>query len=160
MTPEDAFKRLADTGTASFISRGDYSGTHGKEKAIWKSAGYEYETIQNAGDWYIEVGRGMGPTLLMASELQGYTLSDVGTFLSDKGEIDLVPIVDQGSILLNVYSVIACNPEQNPNVNLEMAQNLVDFLISPEIQELIGEYGVKEHGMQLFTPCAGAEPQP
>ena len=159
MTPEDAFKKLAEIGTASFISRGDDSGTHSKEKAIWKSAGYEYETIQNAGDWYIEVGRGMGPTLLMASELQGYTISDMGTFLSYKGEIDLVPIVDQGSILLNVYSVIVCNPEQNPNVNLEMAQNLVDFLTSPEIQELIGEYGVKEHGMQLFTPCAGAEPQ-
>ena len=159
MTPEDAFKKLVDTGAAPFISRGDDSGTHSKEKAIWANAGYEYETIQNAGDWYIEAGRGMGPTLLMASELQGYTLSDMGTFLSYQGETELVPIVDKGSILLNVYSVIACNPEQNPGINFEMAQNMVDFLTSPEIQELIGEYGVEEYGMQLFTPCAGAEPQ-
>lgn len=159
MAPEDAFKRLVDTGTASFVSRGDDSGTHGKEKAIWKSAGYDYETIQNAGGWYIEAGRGMGPTLLMASEEQGYTLTDMGTFLSYKGGIDLVPIVDKGDILLNVYSVIAGNPETNPKVNYEMANNLVDFLTSPEIQRLIGDYGTEEYGMSLFNPCAGAEPQ-
>lgn len=160
MTPEDAFKKLADTGTASFISRGDYSGTHGKEKAIWKAAGYDYEAIQNAGEWYVEVGRGMGPTLLMASEKQGYTLTDVGTFVAYKGRIDLVPIVDQGDILLNVYSAIACNPEENPKVNYGMAINLVNFITSLEIQELIGNYGVQEYGRQLFIPCAGAEPQP
>jgi tungstate transport system substrate-binding protein len=67
--------------------------------------------------------------------------------------------VDKGSILLNVYSVIACNPEKTPGVNAEMANNMVDFLTSPEIQELLGEYGVKEYGLQLFTPCAGAEPK-
>ena len=159
MTPEDAVKKLFDTGAGNFISRGDDSGTHSKEKAIWKAAGYDYEEVQAAGDWYIEAGRGMGPTLLMANEKQGYTLSDMGTFLSFKGETSLVPIVDKGSILLNVYSVIACNPEKNPSVKVEMAQNMVSFLTSPEIQELIGKYGVKEYGMQLFTPCAGAEPQ-
>ena len=159
MLPEDAFKKLAETGTAPFISRGDDSGTHGKERAIWESADYDYETIQNAGKWYIETGRGMGPTLLMASEKQGYTLTDMGTFLAYKGKIELVPILDKGSILLNVYSVIACNPERNPNVNYEMANNLVNFLTSPKTQKLIGNYGVKEHGMQLFIPCAGAEPQ-
>jgi tungstate transport system substrate-binding protein len=74
--------------------------------------------------------------------------------------MDLVPIVDEGSILLNVYSVIACKPEKNPKVNYEMANNLVDFLTSPEIQELIGQYGTKQYGMQLFIPCAGAEPTP
>ena len=159
MSPEDAFKTLAETGAGSFVSRGDDSGTHSKEKAIWQSAGYEYEEIQNAGSWYIEAGRGMGPTLLMASEEQAYTLTDMGTFLAYTGEIDLVPIVDKGSILLNVYSAIACNPEVNPGVNYEMASNMVDFLTSPEIQQLIGEYGVAEYGMQLFTPCAGAEPE-
>ena len=106
MTPEDAFKKLNDTGSGSFISRGDDSGTHGKEKAIWKSAGFDYETVRKAGAWYIEAGRGMGPTLLMASEKQGYTLTDVGTFLAFKGKIELVPAVEEGSILLNVYSVI------------------------------------------------------
>ena len=101
----------------------------------------------------------MGPTLLMASEKQGYTLADMGTFLAYKGKIDLVPIVDRGSILLNVYSAIAINPEKHPGTNAEMAKNLVDFLTSSEIQELIGNYGVKKYGMQLFTPCAGAEPK-
>ena len=158
MTPEDAFKKLADSASASFISRGDDSGTHGKEKSIWSSAGFDYETIRKAGAWYVEAGRGMGPTLLMANEKNAYTLSDMGTFLAYKGDTELVPIVDKGAILLNVYSVIACNQEKNSNVNAEMAQNMVNFLTSPEIQELIGKYGTKEYGMKLFTPCAGAEP--
>lgn len=158
MTPEDAFKKLFESGNASFISRGDESGTHSKEKSIWKAAGYEYETVQQAGNWYIDAGRGMGPTLLMTSEKQGYTLTDMGTFLTYKSETGLVPIVDAGSILLNVYSVIAGNPEKNSSINAEMANNMVNFLISTEIQDLIGKYGVKEYGMQLFTPCAGNEP--
>lgn len=158
MSPEDAFKKLFDSGSGTFVSRGDDSGTHSKEKAIWASAGYEYTDVQNAGDWYVEGGKGMGPTLLMASEMQGYTLTDMGTFLSYKGDVDLVPIVDKGSILLNVYSVIAGNPENNSKINAEMAQNLVDFITSDEIQQLIGDYGVEVYGMQLFTPCAGNEP--
>jgi tungstate transport system substrate-binding protein len=158
LSPEDAFKKLFDTGSGSFISRGDDSGTHGKEKAIWKQAGFDYEKVREAGQWYIEAGRGMGPTLLMASEKQAYTLTDIGTFLSYKGRIDLVPIIDKGSILLNVYSVIAINRGKHPKTNAEMAENMVNFLISPQIQELIGNYGVKEYGMQLFLPCAGAEP--
>jgi tungstate transport system substrate-binding protein len=158
MTPEDAFRKLFDTGSGTFVSRGDDSGTHSKEKAIWSSAGYEYTDVQGAGGWYVEGGKGMGPTLFMASEMEGYTLTDMGTFLSYKGGVDLVPIVDEGSILLNVYSVIAGNPETNSKISAEMAQNLVDFLISDEIQELIGDYGVEIYGMQLFTPCAGNEP--
>lgn len=158
MTPEDAFERLFDTGAGSFISRGDDSGTHAKEKAMWNAAGYDYETVREAGNWYVEAGRGMGPTLLMTSEEQGYTLSDAGTYMTYKGEADLVPLVDQGSILLNVYSVIAGNPKMNAGINAEMAGNMVKFLTSREIQELIGNYGVEEFGMQLFTPCAGAEP--
>ncbi len=158
MSPEDAFKKLFESGSASFISRGDDSGTHGKEKAIWQAAGYDYETVQNAGSWYVEAGRGMGPTLLMASEKEAYTLSDMGTYLSYQGQVDLVSIVDKGSILLNVYSVIAGNPEKNPSINAEMANDMVEFLISPEIQKLIGDYGVKEYVLPLFVPCAGAEP--
>jgi len=158
MSPEDAFKKLFESGAGSFISRGDDSGTHSKEKSIWQAAGYAYEDVQKAGDWYVEAGKGMGPTLLMASEKQGYTLSDMGTYLTYKGDTGLVPIVDQGSILLNVYSVIAGNPETNPNIKAEMANNMVDFLTSAKVQELIGKYGVNEYGMQLFTPCAGNEP--
>jgi tungstate transport system substrate-binding protein len=159
LSPEDAFKKLFETGSGSLVSRGDDSGTHSKEKAIWEQAGYDYETVRSAGDWYIEAGRGMGPTLLMASEKLAYTLTDMGTFLSYKGKLELVPIVDKGDILLNVYSAIAINPEKHTKTNFEMANNLIAFLTSPEIQELIGNYGVEEYGMQLFTPCAGAEPQ-
>lgn len=159
MKPEDAFKKLVGYGSAAFISRGDESGTHAREKAIWKSAGFDYEKIRKSGQWYIEAGRGMGPTLLMAKEKMAYTLSDIGTFLAYKGKLDLVPMVDKGSILLNVYSVLAVNPEKVKNVNAAMAKNLVQFLTSAEIQKLMGEYGVKSYGMPLFTPCAGA-PEP
>jgi tungstate transport system substrate-binding protein len=159
LTPEDAFKKLMNTGSGSFVSRGDDSGTHSKEKAIWKGAGYEYGEVQDAGAWYIEAGTGMGATLMMASEKEAYTLTDMGTYLAYKGKLELVPIVDKGDILLNVYSAIAVNPENVPVKNIEMATNLINFLTSPEIQELIGDYGVDEYGMQLFTPCAGAEPE-
>jgi tungstate transport system substrate-binding protein len=158
MSPEDAFSTLYETGSGSFISRGDDSGTHSKEKAIWAGAGYDYEEVRTAGQWYVEAGRGMGATLQMASEMQGYTLTDMGTFLAYKSDLDLVPIVDEGAILLNVYSVIAVSPESDPNTNIDMANNMIAFLTSPEIQKLIGDYGVEEYGMQLFTPCAGAEP--
>lgn len=159
LSPEEAFARLMETGAGSFVSRGDDSGTHAREKAIWKQAGYDYETVRKARKWYIESGRGMGPTLLMASEKQAYTLSDMGTFLAYKGKLDLVSIVDDGAILLNIYSAIAINPERHPKTNIEMANNLIKFLTSPEIQTLIGKYGVEEYGRQLFIPCAGAEPK-
>ncbi|MFC2011911.1 substrate-binding domain-containing protein [Chloroflexota bacterium] len=159
MSPEDAFETLMETGNGSFVSRGDDSGTHSKEKAIWNGAGYEYEEIQGASAWYIETGTGMGSTLMMASEKEAYTLTDMGTFLAYKGELELVPIVDKGAILLNVYSAIAVDPENVPVKNLEMSNNLISFITSPEIQELIGDYGVEEYGMQLFTPCAGNEPE-
>jgi tungstate transport system substrate-binding protein len=159
LSPEEAFTRLMETGSGSFVSRGDDSGTLEKEKTIWEVVGFDYETIQQAGEWYIEAGIGMGPALMMASEKQAYTLTDMGTFLAYKGKIDLVPIVDEGDILLNVYSAIAISPEKHQKTNAEMAENLIDFLASPEIQELIGSYGVEEYGMQLFTPCAGAEPE-
>ncbi|MQY81074.1 MAG: tungsten ABC transporter substrate-binding protein [Dehalococcoidia bacterium] len=160
MSPEAAFKKLMETGSGSFVSRGDDSGTHAKEKSIWQKAGYEYEKVQSAGVWYIEAGTGMGPTLMMASEKQGYTLTDMGTYLAYKGKLELVPIVDKGDILLNFYSAIAVNPENVKGVKIDMANNLIVFLTSSEVQELIGEYGVGEYGMQLFIPCAGAEPTP
>ncbi|MFC1592719.1 substrate-binding domain-containing protein [Candidatus Omnitrophota bacterium] len=159
MSSEDAFRKLMESGNGGFISRGDDSGTHSKEKAIWEKAGYDYEAVRNAGTWYIEAGNGMGPTLMMASEKQAYTLTDMGTYLAYQGKLELVPVVDKGEILLNVYSAIAVNPQKVPKTRIDMANNLVSFIVSPEIQELIGNYGVKEYGMQLFTPCAGAEPK-
>ncbi|MBM4463458.1 MAG: tungsten ABC transporter substrate-binding protein [Chloroflexi bacterium] len=157
LTPEEAFKKLHDNpGSGKFVSRGDASGTHSKEKAIWKSAGYtDYEAVRTSGSWYIDSGSGMGPTLLKASELGAYTLTDEGTFLAYKGRLDLTPIVDKGSILLNVYSVLVCTKSSKQ----EMATNLLNFITSPDIQELIGRYGLKDYGKALFTPCVG-EPEP
>lgn len=158
LAPEEAFRKLIETGRGSFVSRGDDSGTHSREKTIWESAGYDYEEVRQAGAWYIESGSGMGPTLNMASEKQAYTLADTGTFMAYAGKLELVPIVEKGSILLNVYAAIAVNQENVAVRNLEMAKNLISFLISPEIQELIGEYGVEEYGRPLFIPTAGTEP--
>lgn len=160
MSPEDAFKKLMETGAGTFISRGDNSGTQSKEKAIWAAAGYDYATqVEKAGAWYIEAGAGMGATLTMANEKNAYTLTDMGTYVSYKTKLNLVPIVDKGSILLNVYSVIVVNPTKVTTLkNVDLAKKMVEFLTSPEIQELIGKYGVKEYGIQLFIPCFGAEP--
>lgn len=159
LNPQEAFKKLMGTGSGSFISRGDASGTHSKEKAIWKEAGFDYEAVRKAGSWYIEVGSGMGPTLMMASEKQAYTLTDMGTYLAYKGRLELVPIIDKGDILLNVYSAIAINPERIPETKIDMANNLITFLTAPEIREFIGDYGVKEYGIPLFTPFTGTEPK-
>jgi len=157
MSPEDAFTKLMSEGQTNpdvkFVSRGDGSGTHAKEKAIWASAGYEYEDVEASGSWYIEGGSGMGPTLVLASEKDAYTLSDIGTFLAYQSALNLVPVVDEGDVLLNVYSVLVTTSTKYP----EMADNLVAFLTSDEIQELIGDYGVEEYGRQLFTPCAGED---
>ncbi len=156
--PEEAFSRLMDTGKGSFVSRGDDSGTHAREQAIWEEAGYDYAEVRNAGAWYIEAGTGMGPALMMAGEKQAYTLSDLGTYLAYQGKLELVPVIDGGNSLLNVYSAIAVNPKALPEVRADMADKLIGFLISPQIQELIGEYGIEEYGVPLFTPCAGTEP--
>jgi len=158
LSPEDAFRKLFETKGGSFISRGDNSGTHSKEKAIWQAAGYDYTSVEEGGGWYIESGQGMGQTLQMASQKLAYTLTDMGTYLSYKSKLELVPIVSKGSVLLNVYSVIAVNPEKVKGVRIDLANNLVSFLTSPEIQKLIGNYSVKD-GLPLFIPCAGAEPK-
>jgi len=151
MTPDEAFTSLMSSGEAVFVSRGDDSGTHGKEKAIWSAAGYEYEDVRTSGDWYVEGGSGMGPTLVMADEMSAYTLSDMGTFIAYQNDLNLVPVVDQGDVLLNVYSVLQVTSTRSP----EMSANLVEFLTSEAVQDLIGNYGVGEYGIQLFTPCAG-----
>jgi tungstate transport system substrate-binding protein len=157
LTPEEAFQKIQIEGAVSpesvrFVSRGDNSGTHGKEKAIWQSAGYDYAVdIQGTGaedGWYIEAGTGMGATLVMASQLTAYTLTDIGTFLAFMGDLDLVTVLDSGDILLNVYTVIICKNGLNP----EAAQDLVDFLRSPEIQALVAGFGVPEYGEPLFYP--------
>jgi tungstate transport system substrate-binding protein len=157
LTPEQAFQNIqmqgkADPEMVKFVSRGDNSGTHGKEKAIWKAAGYNYTAdIEGTGivdGWYLETGKGMGETLVVANEEMAYTLTDKGTFLSYKGDLDLVPLLDTGGTLLNVYSVIICKNGVNP----EMANNLVNFLRADDIQGLIAGFGVSEYGEPLFYP--------
>jgi len=155
MTAEDAFKKLAQAKDAQFISRGDSSGTHAAEQRICKSAGLTYDDVRKSGGWYVEAGQGMGPTLSMSGEKRAYTLSDIGTFLAYQSKTGLVQLVNQGSGLLNVYSVIPVAKTKSP----EMAQNMVAFMTSTEIQKLIGEYGAVQYGQQLFTPCAG-QPEP
>ncbi|MFH0846890.1 MAG: substrate-binding domain-containing protein [Chloroflexota bacterium] len=160
MSPEDAFKKLMTSGSGTFVSRGDLSGTHAMEQRIWTGAGYNYDELSKANyPWYILAAQGMGATLTMANEKKAYTLTDMGTFISYKSKLELVPIVDKGSILLNVYSVVTINPDKVKSAKTVLAQNLVTFLISPEIQDLMGKYGVKDYGLQLFTPCAGNEPK-
>jgi len=157
LAPEEAFQSIQQEGvlnpdTVKFVSRGDGSGTHGKEKAIWASAGYNYtadlEGTGTAAGWYVEAGTGMGATLQIANELMAYTLTDKGTFLAYQGDLDLVPLVDEGDIMLNVYAVMIC---QN-GVHYEMANNLVDFLRSDAIQALIAGFRVPEYGEPLFYP--------
>jgi tungstate transport system substrate-binding protein len=157
LAPEEAFQSIQQEGalnsdTVKFVSRGDGSGTHGKEKAIWASAGYNYsadiEGTGTATGWYVEAGTGMGATLQIANELMAYTLTDKGTFLAYQGDLDLVPLVDEGDIMLNVYAVMIC---QN-GVHYEMANNLVNFLRSDAIQALIAGFRVPEYGEPLFYP--------
>ena len=159
MAPEDAFKKLMAEGNVTgsqvkFVSRGDNSGTHAAEQRLWAAAGYQYTDVKKSGSWYIEGGGGMGPTLVMANDKLAYTLTDMGTFISYKTKLNLVALVNQKiDTLRNVYSVMVVNSTKNRT----MADNLVTFLTSPEIQDLMGKYGVGEYGLQLFTPCAGQD---
>ena len=142
-----AFARLAETGSP-FVSRGDDSGTHAKEKAIWTEAGVEPE-----GDWYVSAGQGMGAVLTMADEQLAYTLSDRATYLARTLEgTDLVILVEGDPILFNPYGVIAVNPELHPNVNYDLAMQFIEWLTSVETQKLIGAFGTAEFGGPLFVP--------
>lgn len=142
-----AFAQIAEA-EATFISRGDESGTHTKEKAIWSEAG-----VDPAGDWYVSAGQGMGAVLTMADEQQAYTLSDRATYLARTLEgTELVVLVEDDPILFNPYGVIAVNPEKSPEINGELADQFIDWLISVPTQEKIGQFGVEEFGAPLFTP--------
>jgi tungstate transport system substrate-binding protein len=145
----DAFTKIADT-KSTFVSRGDGSGTETKEKAIWKAAG-----ITPSGDWYIQTGQGMGPTLQVASEKKGYTLTDKATWLASKANLDLQAMVEADPVLLNIYHMIQVNPDKWPKVNAAGAAAFSEFVLSPEGQKIIGDFGVDKYGEQLFVPDAG-----
>ena len=148
-TPE-AFKKIA-AANALFLSRGDNSGTHAKEKGIWKAAGINPEGQK----WYQQTGLGMGQTLNVAAEKRGYTLADRGTWLSLQKNLGL-PILKEGDpILLNVYHVIQVNPANWPKVNADGAKAFSDFMVSAETQGIIKTFGVAKYGGPLFFPDAG-----
>ncbi len=150
---QEAFTKISEA-KPPFVSRGDKSGTHSKELAIWKLA--EIDTA-NLGDWYISSGQGMGETLTMAEEQEAYTLSDRATYLTRKQNGLKLEILKEGDkALLNPYGVIAVDPAKNPAIQNELANQFIDWLISVPTQELIALFGVEEYGQTLFNPSSMA----
>lgn len=137
---------------ATFLSRGDESGTHTKEKGLWTTA-----EIEPAGSWYQETGQGMGATLNVTTEKQGYTLSDRGTFLSQQDNLDLEILYEGDKSLNNVYHVIVVDPQKHTEVNVDCARDFSTFIIASDTQATIGEFGVDEFGEPLFIPDAGTD---
>jgi tungstate transport system substrate-binding protein len=157
LSPIQALSNIVDTGrnkSANWISRGDDSGTHTKEKQLWTTAGFNW-TLLREEDWYVEAGAGMGKTLQVADNLDAYTLADMGTYLKyyKDGIISLKPLVTQGEELLNVYSAIAGNQTKHPHINFDDAVTFIKFLISDEGQEIIANFGVDLYGQSLFYPA-------
>ena len=138
----DAFRAIASRGTP-FISRGDESGTHQKEKEVWAAAG-----IAPRGAWYVEAGQGMGEVITMATQKRGYTLSDRGTYIAFRKKTDLVVVRQGDTNLWNPYGIIAVNPKKHAHVKYELAMRLVDFITGTEGQALIA--GFKVDGEPLF----------
>ncbi len=159
--PETDPAGVRDTATAAaafdaiaaaeqpFVSRGDESGTHKKELGLWETAG-----ATPGGDWYMSTGQGMGETLRIASEKQGYTLTDLGTFLAQRESLDLAPLSAATDDLKNVYDAIIVNQNESLAVNAAAAEQFTQSLVSAEGQRAIGEYGEAEYGATLFHPYA------
>lgn len=144
-----AFKKIADA-KAAFCSRGDKSGTHMAEMAVWKAAAIDVAPV--SGTWYRDLGAGMGPTLNTASGMNAYALADRGTWISFKNKGELVVVVEGDPVLFNPYGVMVVNPAKHPHVKADLAQTFVDWLVSAEGQKAIGDY--KIDGQQLFMPSA------
>jgi tungstate transport system substrate-binding protein len=152
---KEAMAAIAKAG-ALFVSRGDNSGTHSKEKALWKASGVSPEGQR----WYQQTGLGMGETLAVASEKAGYTLTDRATYLalSRARRLALEIVLEKEPLLLNVYHVIEVPPSKWPKVNAAGARALADYLVSRKAQEAIGRFGVEKFGAPLFVPDAGKDP--
>jgi len=144
LPPPVALRRIAQS-KARFVSRGDQSGTHQKELALWKAA-----ALSPQWDQYLESGQGMGPTLVMADQMRAYVLADMGTYLKFRDKIDLEPLAAPAQCMRNPYAVIVVDPEKHPRADRRLADALADFLLSPRAQQLIAEYRVC--GEPLFHP--------
>jgi tungstate transport system substrate-binding protein len=148
-SPSEAFHMIHDSA-ATFVSRGDDSGTHKKEMAYWNKLG-----ILPSGNQYLESGQGMASTLRIASEKSAYTITDRASYLANQHILDLEIFIEGDPSLLNVYHVIEVNPEKWPNINHAGAKAFTSFLISPDTQERIGDFGLEKFGQPLFFPDAG-----
>jgi tungstate transport system substrate-binding protein len=144
LAASDALQKISTSG-ATFISRGDDSGTHKRELLLWQAAG-----TKPSWKGYQESGQGMGATLTIADEMSAYVLTDRGTYLHFQEKIDLVPLAAKSEALHNPYGVIVVNPNKHAAVRHELASELVDYLISPEGQQRIADYRL--HGETLFVP--------
>jgi tungstate transport system substrate-binding protein len=160
-----AMAKIAATGVR-FISRGDDSGTHRREQKIWMETGLPLDEMEKtivkkgkeivvrlirpSGDWYQSIGQGMGAALNMANEMRAYVLTDRGTYLAYKGDLDLIVLNEGGPMLVNQYGIILINPEKNPSVKRDLAIQYIDWITSQEGQALIGEFKVE--GEILFRP--------
>jgi tungstate transport system substrate-binding protein len=148
-----AFQRIAksgELGNTVFVSRGDGSGTNTLELKVWNNAGIS----PKSKSWYLETGQGMGPTIRIANEKQGYTITDRGTWIKLKKELkDLKLLVEKDNVLLNPYSIIIINPVKYPNINSELAEKFLLFMISDEGQRLIGSFKIDDE--QIFYPIFG-----
>ncbi|ABO50811.1 extracellular solute-binding protein, family 1 [Desulforamulus reducens MI-1] len=141
----EAMKMIADKG-AVFVSRGDDSGTHKKELGLWKEAQIE----PKGQKWYQESGTGMGATLNISSEKQGYTLTDRATYLAQKDKVKLAILLEGDKSLLNIYHVMNVNPKKFDKVNAEGGKAFVDFMLAKDTQEIIAKFGVEKYGQPLF----------
>jgi tungstate transport system substrate-binding protein len=145
----EALARIA-RGQARFVSRGDKSGTHLLEQALWKEAG-----IEPRGGWYLESGQGMGQTLGLADDKRAYTISDRGTYLAFQRRAALAILVEKDRALLNIYSVMEVNPANGPRVNVAAGKAFADFMVTPEVQAVIRTFGADKYRQPLFVPIAG-----
>ena len=145
--PELALKLISEA-KSNFVSRGDESGTHTKEKGLWKSL-----KVEPSGEWYISAGKGMGAVLQMAYEKDAYTLTDRATYLSMKDKLPLEILCEKSDKLYNQYGVIKVNPEKH-QINDKEAQKFVDWIISDKAQKLIEDFGKEKFGQSLFIPNA------
>lgn len=151
-TTAEAMKKIFDKG-AIFVSRGDDSGTHKKELGLWQEAKLETKGQK----WYQESGTGMGATLNIASEKQGYTLTDRATYLAQKDKVKLAILLQGDKSLLNIYHVMNVNPEKFNKVNAEGGKAFVDFMVAKETQDIIAKFGVDKYGEPLFFADAGKD---
>jgi tungstate transport system substrate-binding protein len=146
----EALKLIANAN-ALFVSRGDNSGTHAKEKTLWKKA----DVTPVGQKWFQETGLGMGQTLNVAAEKKGYTLTDRGTYLAMKKNLSLDILVEGDSALLNIYHVIEVNVDKWPKVNVAGAKAFADFMVSIKTQSIVKTFGINKFGSPLFFPDAG-----